>query len=92
MAITRLPANTVDIDTLTCAICKVALTFDKATAGLLDRNGHQSFACVSHFTEVEKLISGWADFMATERREYHRKDQNLQTLIYGADRFARFDS
>lgn len=92
MAVTRLPPNIVDANTLTCAICNVQLPLDKATAGLLDRKGRQSFACVSHFSEVEKLISGWADFMAAERYKYLREGQEPQTLIYGADRLARFDS
>jgi hypothetical protein len=92
MAISRIPPNTLDASTLICAICSVQLTLDKATAGLLDRKGRQTFACVSHFSEVEKLISGWADFMATERYKYLREAQEPQVLIYGADRLARFDS
>ena len=92
MAITRLPPNTTDTSTLTCAICSVQLPLSKATAGLLNGKGYQAFACVSHFSEVEKLISGWADFMAIERYKYLREDQEPQALIYGADRLARFDS
>ena len=90
MAITRLSADTAS--TLTCASCQVSLSLDKATAGLLDRKGHQTFACVSHFSEVEKLITGWADFMATERYEYLRQGREPQDLMFGADRLARFDS
>lgn len=50
-----------------CAICGVSLTPDKATAGMLDEHGSQAYACVSHFMEVEKLITGWADFTAREK-------------------------
>jgi hypothetical protein len=92
MAITRLPPDTADTNTLTCAICHVQLPLNKATTGLLDGKGHQAFACVSHFSEVEKLIGGWADFMAAERYKYLRQGQEPQALIYGADRLARFDS
>ncbi len=91
MAITSLPTSLTDIDSLVCAICSVKLSLDKATAGLLDGNGHQTFACVSHFSEVEKLITGWADFMATERYKYLHRGQQPETVIYGADRRARFD-
>lgn len=91
MAITSLPTSLTDIDGLICAICSVKLSLDKATAGLLDGGGHQVFACVSHFSEVEKLITGWADFMAVERYRYLHRGQEPATLIYGADRRARFD-
>ena len=52
--ITYLPLDLAD-SSLTCAICSVKLTLDKATAGFLDCNGHQAFACVSHFSEVDNL-------------------------------------
>lgn len=86
MAIVNLPPDLVSTSTLTCAICSVKLTLDKATAGLLDCNGHQAFACVSHFSEVEKLINGWADFLAKERFKYLRKGQSPEDLLYGAGR------
>ena len=68
MAITSLPDGIVDLATLTCAICSVKLELSKATAGLFDKDGRQAFACVSHFSEVEKLITGWADYMAAQRQ------------------------
>lgn len=74
-----------------CAICGVPLTPPKATAGLLDSAGQQTFACVSHFMELEKLISGWADFTAQERRKYLRQAQEPTGLIYGG-RHARSSS
>ena len=67
MAITKLPADFKLAEPFTCAICGVSLTLDKATAGPYDGRGRQTFACVAHFSEVEKLITGWADFMAKER-------------------------
>jgi hypothetical protein len=70
MAITSLPSSLTDIDALVCAICGVRLTLERATAGLRAGDGHQAFACVSHLSEVEKLINGWADFIADERRKY----------------------
>lgn len=57
MAITKLPAGFKLAEPLTCAICGVGLTLGKATAGMHDSRGHQAFACVSHFSEVEKLIT-----------------------------------
>src|SRR3982751_1363355 len=67
MAIIKLPSSLQVILPLVCSICKVKLSLDKATAGLLDYNGRQAFACVSHLSEIEKLILGWADFSANER-------------------------
>lgn len=81
MAIVSLPTP---LDApLICAICKVKLLLDKATAGFLDHQGHQAFACVSHFSEVEKLISGWADYLANERFAYLRQGQAPQDTMFG---------
>ena len=88
MAITRLPSDFMLANPLTCAICSVSLALDKATAGLYDGHGHQVFACVSHFSEVEKLILGWADFTADERRKYLHQGQEPDDLIYGGGRNA----
>lgn len=93
MTITKLPAGFKLAEPLTCAICGVSLTLDKATAGPYDGRGHQAFACVSHFSEVEKLITGWADFMAKERYMHLYHDHDLQELIRRTGgRHARFDS
>jgi hypothetical protein len=82
MAIVNLPTSP---DTSpTCAICKVKLLLDKATAGFLDHQGHQAFACVSHFSEVEKLISGWADYLADERITYLQQGQQPQNVMFGS--------
>lgn len=67
----------------TCAICGVPLSPDKATAGMLDGQGKQTFACVSHFMELEKLILGWADFTASERQKYLLQGQEPHNLTYG---------
>jgi hypothetical protein len=75
----------------TCAVCGVALTSDKATAGLLDLHRHQVFACVSHFSETEKLINGWADFIAAERNRMMRNGEDPLGLIYGDRRNAWLD-
>jgi hypothetical protein len=73
MAITQIPKEISVKDRLACSICRVSLLLNKATAGLFDANNRQAFACVSHFSEVELLIIGWADFMADERRKYQRQ-------------------
>ena len=83
MAITKLPYNFVLPDPLTCVICGVVLTLDKATAGLFDAHGHQTFACVSHFAEVEKLITGWADFVAAQCQEYEALHEAPSDLTFG---------
>ena len=78
MSIVYLPKELQRAFPLTCAICRVRLLLDKATAGLFDADNHQAFACVSHFSEVELLIVGWADFVASERakREHRRQEDN----------------
>jgi len=73
MAITQIPREMSVKDQLACSICRVSLLLSKATAGLFDANNHQAFACVSHFSEVELLIVGWADFIVDERRKYQRR-------------------
>lgn len=82
MAITKLPPGFKLDNPHTCAICFVDLTLDKATAGFYDANNHQAFACVSHFSEVEKLILGWADFLAGKRHKYFHRGQEPVNLIY----------
>ena len=81
MAITKLPTDLHIDQPLTCAICGVSLTLDKATAGMLDGQCRQTFACVSHFSEVEKLILGWVDFTANERYKSLRYGLDLQGLL-----------
>ncbi len=81
MAIIRLPIFVTPPQT--CAICSVPLLLDKATAGLFDCSGQQAFACVSHLSEVEKLVIGWADFTAIQRRRFMDLGQEPSNLIYG---------
>ncbi len=83
MAITKLSHGFQLPSPLTCAICRVTLTLDKATAGLFDAHGQQTFACVSHFSEVEKLIIGWADFVTTQRREYEALHDEPSDFLFG---------
>lgn len=74
MAIVKVPDNIVP--KLTCAICGAKLTPANATAGLLDAQGRQAFACISHLSNVRELIIGWADFMAAEGNDHNaRPDQ-----------------
>lgn len=93
MAITKLPSGLKPAKSLTCAICGVKLTLDKATAGMLDSRSQQAFACVSHFSEVEKLITGWADFAAREKyKALHRGQEPDDLLTKAGGYHARLDS
>ena len=93
MAITKLPSDFQLTEPLTCTICSVKLDLDKATAGMLDCNHQQAFACVSHFSEVEKLITGWADFAARERyRSLHYSQEPDELLAKAGGHHARLDS
>jgi hypothetical protein len=80
MAIVQIPKEIPVKYHLACSICYVSLLLDKATAGLFDANNRQAFACVSHFSEVELLIVGWADFMADEREKYQRQKREAEAL------------
>jgi hypothetical protein len=73
MSIVQCPEELQISEPLNCAICRVKLLLTKATAGLHDADNHQAFACVSHFSEVELLIVGWADFIIRERHKAKRK-------------------
>jgi hypothetical protein len=83
MATTNLPLALGIPVPLQCALCAVQLPLDKATAGMVDAHNRQAFACVSHFAEVEKLIVGWADFAACERRIYATLVHAPSSLMYG---------
>jgi hypothetical protein len=83
MAITSLPPDVALADPLLCAICGVRLPLDKATAGLYNAAGQQCFACVSHYWEVERLIVGWADFVATQRQLLIKSGQQFNAWLYG---------
>jgi hypothetical protein len=82
MAIVCMPSD-LRFEELICAVCNVALAPDKATAGLFDAHNRQAFACISHFSEVERLILGWADFLAVERRRCFEQGEEPAFLIYG---------
>lgn len=93
MAITKLPPDFKLAEPLVCAICRVKLTLDKATASMLDSDRYQAFACVSHFSEVEKLITGWADFKAKERyKALHHGYEPGDLLDKAGGHHARLDS
>jgi hypothetical protein len=80
MSIVHIPKELQLSEPLACAICRVRLYFSKATVGLFDADNHQAFACVSHFSEVELLIVGWADFMAAERYKYEHRKREADAL------------
>lgn len=81
MGIVYLPPE-LEVSSRACSICRVKLTLDKATAGLFDANNRQALACVSHFSEVELLIVGWANFIAVERIRYLQRKQQPSNLTY----------
>jgi hypothetical protein len=89
VSIVYLPAD-VETSGRACSICRVQLTLDKATAGLIDADNRQALACVSHFSEVELLIGGWANFIASERIRYLQRRQP-SNLIYGGGDNARLN-
>lgn len=83
MCIVQLPQNLNADNLKACAICRVKLRLSTATAGLFDTDNRQVFACVSHFSEVELLIVGWADFMAAERYKHECRKREAEALGVG---------
>lgn len=83
MSIVHIPQELQLNEPLTCSICRVRLYFSKATAGFFDADNRQAFACISHFSEVELLIMGWADFMAAERHKHERRKREAEALGVG---------
>lgn len=78
---------------LLCPLCSVSLSLDKATAGFYDADGRQTFACVSHFAETEKIIMGWADFIIRERAKCLSRGMEQSDPLYGrANADVRFSS
>lgn len=82
MAITNLPPELHIIRPLSCSICRVKLLLSKATAGFHDAANQQAFACVSHFSEVDLLIRGWADFLTHERQSSLHQGKEPDDLTY----------
>ncbi len=67
MPIVKFPNDLVLQEVVPCAVCQKDIPLDKATAGFIDAENRQRFACNSHFWEGNKYITGWIDFAACER-------------------------
>lgn len=55
------------LEKITCVICNKEILLAEATAGLLDNDNQQAFACNAHFYHSTHFILGWVDFAARER-------------------------
>lgn len=51
-----------------CVICHKLRRFTFLAAGFKSMSGQQHFACNSHSRNLSTLITGWADFLASQRR------------------------
>ena len=67
MPVVQFPNDLVLQEVVGCSICQKDIPLDKATAGFIDTDNRQRFACNSHFWEGNKYITGWIDFAARER-------------------------
>lgn len=63
-----------------CVLCGVDLSLSHATAGLTDSDGELIITCVSHLTDIDKLILGWADFTFTQAAVH--KEAGYVTALY----------
>lgn len=86
MAIVKLPNDKPIPERLSCAICARLITPDEATAGMLDADNKQQFACNGHFWNPHQFIAGWADFLAAERA---KRTRSQFVLEYGGEVDAR---
>lgn len=86
MAIIQLRDNEPLPQHMACVICRKEITPAVAVAGLLDADNCQQFACNGHFWNSHQLIAGWANFMASERRQ---RTSNQFAFEYGGDIDAR---
>jgi hypothetical protein len=62
MAIVIWPDDVDLKDTVTCVTCRKEIKLSDATAGALNVDGTQAFACNTHFLNGARLIVGWIDF------------------------------
>ena len=83
MSIIYIPQELQIREPVLCAICQGDLRFERATVGLFDANNCQQFACISHFSEEQSFIVGWADFAWTERTKYRQRQIEPNELLYG---------
>ena len=83
MAITYLPKYLDMQFPVSCALCRVSVSADKATAGSYSAENKPVFACVSHFSEVDLLIASWANFIAEEKCKYLSLGKEPNNLMYG---------
>jgi hypothetical protein len=71
--IIQLPNNQPLPELLSCVICGRRIPPSDATAGLLDANNTQAFACNGHFWNRHQYITGWADFAFKQRLKLKRR-------------------
>lgn len=50
-----------------CVLCGRIVSLEDLTAGMVDAQNNQTFACNGHFWDEHQFIVGWAEF-ATEQR------------------------
>ncbi len=83
MSVVQFPDDLVLQEVVACAICQKEIPLDKATAGFIDADNRQTFACNTHFWEGNKYITGWVDFAARERLRAFTTGANYNDLFGG---------
>lgn len=83
MPVVKFPDDLVPQEVVGCAICQKDIPLDKATAGFIDADNRQAFACNAHFWEGNKYITGWVDFAARERMRARSMGIDLNNLLSG---------
>jgi len=74
MAIIYSPKNTSLLPMATCAICNEEKPLSVMSAGLVDAESNQAFACESHYSEFRRMVIGWVDFAIEQRHSQQKHD------------------
>lgn len=74
MAIIQYPDDIPSPDLVTCVICREQKPMSSMSAGLVDAQEQQAFACESHYHEFRRLVIGWVDFAIQQHQSQRRGD------------------
>ena len=74
MAIVYSPDNQKPDTMITCVVCREQKPLRTMSAGLVDAQHNQAFACESHYSEFRRLVIGWVDFAIEQHNALRQND------------------
>jgi hypothetical protein len=81
MSIVSCPDDTTLSSAIQCVICQDVRTYADVSAGMLNTDGQQAFACDDHFRDGNRLYAGWIQFVVEERT----RQLNMMLLPWDED-------